>query len=67
MTADLTFRIGAELTEIKGALAGLRKDFANVGQAAQQAGGNQAFQGLERGARSAVGWPASSRWPAPSG
>lgn len=55
MAADLEFRIGAELTEIKGALAGLRKDFAAVGQAAQQAGGGQAFQGIERGSRAALG------------
>lgn len=55
MAADLEFRIGAELTEIKGALAALRKDFATVGQAAQQAGGNQAFSGLERSARGAIG------------
>lgn len=55
MAADLSFRIGAELTEIKGALAGLRKDFAAVGQAANAAGGQQAFQGVERGARSALG------------
>lgn len=58
MAADLTFRIGAELTEIKGALAALRKDFATVGQAAQQAGGRDAFQGLEgklTGAAGALG------------
>jgi tape measure domain-containing protein len=55
VAADLQFRIGAELTEIKGALAALRKDFATVGQAAQQAGTNQAFSGLERSARGAIG------------
>lgn len=38
MASDLEFRIGAEFTEIKGALAQLRKDFASVGAAAQQAG-----------------------------
>lgn len=55
MAADLEFRIGAELTEIKGALASLRRDFANVGQAARQAGGENAFQGIERSVGSAVG------------
>lgn len=50
MAADLSFRIGAELTEIKGALASLRQDFARVGQAANQAGGRGALQGLEQGA-----------------
>lgn len=55
MAADLEFRIGAELTEIKGALASLQRDFQKVGAAAQQAGGNNAFRGLEQSARSAVG------------
>lgn len=55
MAADLEFRIGAELTEIKAALAGLRKDFGSLGQAANQAGGNAAFSGLERGAGRALG------------
>lgn len=55
MAADLEFRIGAELSEIKGALASLRADFTKVGTAAQQAGGNQAFKGVETGARSALG------------
>lgn len=55
MAADLEFRIGAELTEIKGALASLRRDFAAVGQSAQQAGGRNALQGLEGGAKSALG------------
>lgn len=55
MAADISFRIGAELTEIKGALASLRQDFARVGQAAQQAGGGGALQGVERGAASAAG------------
>lgn len=50
MAADLSFRIGAELTEIKGALASLRQDFARVGQAANQAGGRGAMQGLEQSA-----------------
>lgn len=55
MAADLEFRIGAELTEIKGALASLRKDFAAVGQAAQQAGSRNAFAGLEGKVGAAVG------------
>lgn len=55
MASDLEFRIGAELSEIKGALAGLKKDFASVGQAAQQAGNGQAFRGVETGARNALG------------
>lgn len=55
MAADLEFRIGAELTEIKGALASLRKDFAAVGQAANQAGGQNAFQGVENRVASAAG------------
>lgn len=54
MAADLEFRIGAELTEIKGALAGLKRDLASVGQAAQQAGGRKAFGGIEQGARGAL-------------
>jgi tape measure domain-containing protein len=54
MANDLDFRIGAELTEIKGALAGLQRDLQKVGQTAQQAGGNNAFQGLERSAGGAV-------------
>lgn len=55
MSADLSFRIGAELTEIKGALASLRRDFAAVGQAANQAGGRNALQGLEQSAGRAAG------------
>lgn len=55
MAADLEFRIGAELTEIKGALASLRKDLAGVGQVAQQAGGQQAFASLGDSARAAMG------------
>lgn len=54
MANDLEFRIGAELTEIKGALASLRRDFAGVGQAAQQAGGNRALAGLEGSVGGAV-------------
>lgn len=55
MAADLTFRIGAELTEIKGALASLQKDIANVGRSAQQAGGSDAFKGIEKSADGAIG------------
>lgn len=54
MAADLQFRIGAELSEIKGALASLRRDFASVGQAADQAGGGRSLRGLEGGADSAA-------------
>jgi len=54
MAADLEFRIGAELSEIKGALAGLQRDLSNVGQAANKAGGSNAFQGLERSSGSAL-------------
>lgn len=54
MAADLEFRIGAELSEIKGALAGLQRDLGNVGQAANKAGGSNAFQGLERSSGSAL-------------
>lgn len=54
MANDLEFRIGAELSEIKGALASLQKDFQRTGQAAQQAGGNNAFKGLETSARAAL-------------
>jgi tape measure domain-containing protein len=55
VAADVEIRIGAELTEIKGALAALRRDLGSVGQAAQQAGGRNALSGLESGARNAVG------------
>lgn len=54
MAADLELRIGAELTEIKGALAGLQRDLANVGKAAQGAGGNNALGGLQKSANGAV-------------
>lgn len=55
MSADLQFRISAELGEIKAALSGLKKDLASVGQAAQRAdGGGRAFRGIESGARGAV-------------
>jgi tape measure domain-containing protein len=55
MAADLEFRIGAELTEIKGALAQLRREFAQVGQAASQAAGGKPLANLEKGVTSAVG------------
>lgn len=54
MAADLEFRIGAELTEIKGALAALRRDFASVGSVARNAGGQQAFAGIEGSAAGAL-------------
>ena len=55
MAADLEFRIGAELTEIKGALASLSRDIASVGRSAQQAGGNNAFAGMQKSAGGAIG------------
>ena len=54
MAADLELRIGAELTEIKGALAGLQRDLSAVGKAAQGAGGNNALGGLQKSADGAV-------------
>lgn len=54
MAADLEFRIGAELTEIKGALAGLQRDLQNVGNAARTAGGNDAFRGVQQSAQGAL-------------
>lgn len=54
MAADLELRIGAELTEIKGALAGLQRDLSSVGKAAQGAGGNNALGGLQKSADGAV-------------
>jgi hypothetical protein len=47
VAADLEFRIGAELTEIKGALASLVKQFGQVGQAAQNAGKGNPFSRIE--------------------
>lgn len=54
MAADLSIRIGAELGEVKTALAGLRRDFVSVSQAAKAADGGRAFEGTERGASAAV-------------
>lgn len=54
MAADLEFRIGAELTEIKGALAGLQRDLQGVGNAARAAGGNDAFRGVQQSAQGAI-------------
>lgn len=54
MAADLEIRIGAELTEIKGALAGLQRDFQRVGQSAQQAGQRGDFGRLERNVGGAI-------------
>lgn len=54
MAADLSIRIGAELAELKGALAGLRRDFTTVSQAAKAADGGRAFEGTERSASAAV-------------
>lgn len=54
MAADLEIRIGAELTEIKGALASLRRDLTNAGRAADQAGSRQAFRGVQSGAQAAL-------------
>lgn len=54
MASDLEIRIGADLTEIKGALATLKRDLGGVGTAAKSAGGANAMKGLETGARSAA-------------
>ena len=54
MAADLQFRIGAELSGIKTALAGLRAEFAAVGKAASGAGNAKAFGGIESGAAGAL-------------
>ena len=54
MSTDLSFRIGAELGEIKTALTGLRAEFAAVGKAASGAGSAKAFGGIESGAGSAL-------------
>jgi tape measure domain-containing protein len=56
VAADLEFRIGAELSEIKGALASLRRDFASVNSAARQAGnvGGNSFGGIQKSAGSAA-------------
>lgn len=55
MAADLEIRIGAELSEIKGALAGLQKDLKNVGNASVgnplknvEGGAQQAFSAIGR-------------------
>ena len=54
MAADLQFKIGADLAEIKGALAGLRKDFAATGQAANAAGNTKGIDAIAAQARSAA-------------
>jgi tape measure domain-containing protein len=55
MAADLEIRIGAELSEIKGALSGLQKDLKNVGNASVgnplknvEGGAQQAFSAIGR-------------------
>ena len=55
MASDLEFRIGAELTEIKGALAQLRRDFAQVWAAAQDAGGDRSMSKLEGSVSGLIG------------
>lgn len=47
---DLEIRIGAELTEIKDALASIRKDLTKTGEAGKRSGRDvaQGFDGLER-------------------
>lgn len=55
MAADLEFRIGADLAEIRAALGSLRTDLQSIGRTAQSAGGENAFNGLQRSAQSAVG------------
>jgi len=55
VASDLVFRVSAELTEIKAALAGLQRDIGAVGKVAQRSGGEAAFKGVDTGARSALG------------
>lgn len=55
MAADLQFRVGAELTEIKAALADLRREFATTGQAAQQAGSGKGIAELTGSVQGAIG------------
>lgn len=55
MAADVSIRIGADLAEIKGALASLSRDLQQVGQRAQEAGRAGAFGGIQSGANAAVG------------
>lgn len=56
MAADLEIRIGAELSEIKAALASLTKDLSKVAGAAGTAGKNSAdaFGGLQKSAGGAI-------------
>lgn len=53
MSADLEFRIGAELTEIKAALNTLQRDIQRTGNVAKGAG-DGAFKGVETGAKGAL-------------
>jgi hypothetical protein len=55
MAADLEIRIGAELSEIKGALASLQKDLAGIGTAAQRSSDRAAnsLQGIQGSLQSA--------------
>jgi tape measure domain-containing protein len=57
VAADLEFRIGAELSEIKGALASLKRDFQSVGASAKQvgAGGGGLFTGMSQSATGMIG------------
>lgn len=56
MANDLEIRIGAELTEIKGALASLKKDLAETGRTGNTSGRNASggFVELERGIQRAT-------------
>ncbi|WP_326522724.1 hypothetical protein, partial [Sphingomonas sp.] len=52
MSSDLEFRISAELTEVKGAIADLRRDLASLG--ALKVPSTKAFDGIEKGAKDAA-------------
>jgi tape measure domain-containing protein len=52
VSSDLEFRISAELTEVKGAIADLRRDLASLG--ALKVPSTKAFEGVEKGAKDAA-------------
>lgn len=51
MASDLEIRIGADLSEIKGALASLQKEISSVGKTSQT---QNPFQSVESGAKTAI-------------
>lgn len=56
MAADLEIRIAAEFTEVKAALAALKRDLGGVGQAAQRAGdGSRSLNRIEQSLQGALG------------